>query len=238
MKPIDGILFDKDGTLIDFNRTWLPIYQKAARFLADRAGKPAAAETMLSSGGWIAGDNAWVPDSVLASGTNDQIYEHWLHVLERVDLMSDTRTREQYNQLFRLKHEGYAPVVDDLGVFFRKLGAAGIKVGVATMDTEESARQTLEALDCLEHLDFVCGADSGFGLKPEAGMVLAFCKTCEIMPERTIMVGDSPRDLVMGRNAGCALSIGVLTGATTADDLAPFADRIHDDIGSVPDLLE
>jgi len=30
-----GILFDKDGTLLDFNRTWLPIYLQAASEFAD-----------------------------------------------------------------------------------------------------------------------------------------------------------------------------------------------------------
>ena len=33
---ITGILFDKDGTLLDFNRTWIPPYLQAAAFLSER----------------------------------------------------------------------------------------------------------------------------------------------------------------------------------------------------------
>jgi len=238
MNQIEGILFDKDGTLIDFNRTWLPVYRKAAQYLGEQAGKTHDVEKLLVSGGWIPEQESWVPDSVLASGTNDQIFEHWASALYRDDFLTDQRIREQYDQLFALKHESYAPVIDNLGSFFSSLAGYGVRLGVATMDTEKSALQTLESMGCATQLDFVCGADSGFGLKPDPGMVHAFCQACGISPERTIMVGDSPRDLNMGRNAGCGLCIGVLTGATGADALAPLADITYDNIAAILTLFD
>ena len=112
-----------------------------------------------------------------------------------------------------------------------------MKLGVATMDDEASAVKTLQAMGCLDRFDFVCGADSGFGVKPEPGMVEAFCRQCNLSPEHTAMVGDSPRDLKMGRNAGVGLTIGVLTGTTGSAALADNADHIFQNISGLLQLF-
>ena len=74
---IKGILFDKDGTLLDFNRTWLRPYQEATRYLAHSVGRPALASTLMQTGGYIEATGRWMADSLLASGSNQQILEHW-----------------------------------------------------------------------------------------------------------------------------------------------------------------
>lgn len=231
---IKGILFDKDGTLIDFNRTWLPLYERASDYLATEAGQPDRAAELMKAGGFLASDRSWQPDSVLASGSNQQIYTLWSDLLE---FEMTAHHHERCRQIFQLKHGNYAPVLDDLDDFLLQLQARGLALGVATMDDEASAVSTLDGLGCLQRFDFVCGADSGFGVKPDPGMVLAFCKQCKLDPTETMMVGDSPRDLRMGSNAGVALSIGVLTGAATRQTLEPDADHVYENISGLLELL-
>lgn len=48
--------------------------------------------------------------------------------------------------------------------------------------------------------------------KPEPGLILNACDTHSIKLDRSLMVGDSAKDIEAGLNAGCAKTILVLTG--------------------------
>ena len=234
MTDIKGILFDKDGTLLDFNRTWLAPYRRAAEYLQGRFGACADADNLLACGGFIAETETWQADSPLASGHNREIIDLWADTIGQPLDDADRRTLEE---ICTLSADEYAPVVDDLGALLAELRGPGIHLGLATMDDESNARKMLQAAGAEALFDFVCGADSGYGLKPEAGMVLAFCRACGLRSDQVVMVGDSPKDLQMGRNAGVALTVGVLTGAHTAADLAPLADWVLDSIAGLKALL-
>lgn len=231
---ITGILFDKDGTLIDFNRTWLPRIIQAAEYLANDTGQPDRSTELLVAGGYLPDTSGWQPDSLLSSGTNRQIYQFWGELL---GVVIEGERFDKCQEFFSLSGHEYAVVLDDMDGYMKSLNQKGIRIGVATMDDELNARATLDKIGCSSRVDFVCGADSGFGVKPEPGMVTAFCEQCDLLPDNVMMVGDSPRDLKMGRNAGVALTIGVLTGATEAEHLLPFADHVFDDISGLISLL-
>ena len=47
------------------------------------------------------------------------------------------------------------------------------------------------------------------------------------------VIGDNLHDIDMGRSAGAGLTIGVLTGTSTAADLAGHADRIYPGIAEM-----
>lgn len=231
---IAGILFDKDGTLLDFNGTWLKPYLLASEFLANSVERPELASELMKKGGYCQETQTWQTDSLLASGSNGQIFDFWQTE------MGAPLTAEQVarvREIFSHAADAYVPAIDDLVGFLDKLRQRNLMIGLATMDDISNAEGMLEQLEISHYFDFVCGADSGFGVKPEPGMVEAFCRYCNVSADQILMVGDSPKDLNMGRNAGVQQSVGVLTGAHSEQELMRYADIVLADISELIGLL-
>jgi phosphoglycolate phosphatase len=117
------------------------------------------------------------------------------------------------------------------------LKARGVRLGLATNDTEAPARAHMQQAGISDLMELILGCDSGFGGKPAPGMLLAFARHTGIAPARIAMVGDSRHDLIAGRAAGMR-AVAVLTGIAEADALAPFADVVLHDIGELPGWLD
>jgi len=226
---IKAILFDKDGTLIDYYKTWMPINHKVALYFAD--GDAVLAHKLLEHSGWIKSEDTVKPGSLIAAGTSDEITDCWLELIP-----NHPRPREELlaeaNQLFLKDVHLHATPVTNLHDLFNRLIERGLILGVATSDSEAGAMASLGPFNILDMLDFVCGYDTGHGIKPGPGMVHGFCKTVGIAENEVAVVGDNLHDLHMARAAG-ALAIGVLTGTSTHEDLAPDADHI---LGSIDEL--
>ena len=67
-------------------------------------------------------------------------------------------------------------------------------------------------------------------------MLDAFSDQMGLAPKHVAMVGDSRHDLLAGRAAGM-VTVGVLTGIATKNDLADLADVVLTNIGDLPDWL-
>lgn len=227
-----GILFDKDGTLIDYAATWNPANWRAAYFFAD--GDQEVAEALMIAGGWDKATDSMIPGSPLVAGTIKEIAAIWSAVLP-----PDRRDEEAMVTLLHtmMATDLTTHPLTDLDDLFARLTKDGLRLGVATNDTEAGAEATLAPLDIMHHLDFVVGFDSGHGAKPEPGMVLAFAEHLSVAPGSVMMVGDSIHDLEAGRAAG-AITVGVLTGDATEDHLRPHADHILDSIEALPELVQ
>ena len=68
---IKGIVFDKDGTLLDFHATWVPRALAAVLAVAD--GDQGLASAMLQATGYDNEENRVLGGSILAAGNNRDI---------------------------------------------------------------------------------------------------------------------------------------------------------------------
>lgn len=233
---IRGIVFDKDGTLIHFEQTWTPVFVESAEALARRIGRPEMAAVWLERTGLDPETGRVLPDTDLASGTTDVVAARWRAISPELPAL-DALVPWLDEFWERRVLERLAPVGDLPGLFDRLRGA-GLRLGVATNDAEKSAHATLDRLGLAGRVDFVAGYDSGHGAKPAPGMVVAFCAAMGLDPSEVAMIGDSPADLTAGRAAGCGRVVGVLTGTSPADVLAPLADAVVEDIHVLPEILQ
>ena len=225
---VDGIIFDKDGTLFDFRATWDVWALGVITELSD--GDPALARRIADAAVFDLEAQAFLPDSPIIAGTNREAAEAIGSALPGrsiADLEAFLSARAAVAPL--------APAVP-LDPFLTGLAARGLALGVITNDTEKGAVAHLTHAGVLGHFSFVAGFDSGHGAKPDPAPLLAFCTRTGLLPERVVMVGDSHHDLLAGRRAGMQ-TLGVLTGTAVADDLAPLADAVLPDIGHIPDWL-
>ncbi|MEM6276125.1 MAG: HAD family hydrolase [Pseudomonadota bacterium] len=226
--PVEAVLFDKDGTLFDFDATWTVWAGDALRALGNGDAELAArlAQTMeydLEAG-------AFLPSSKLIAGTLGEQAEALLAHLPGEDLASLTvRIVELAKTVTQVE-------VLPLGPFLAGLRAQGMKLGVATNDAEASAQAHLVAVGIIEAFDFIAGYDSGFGGKPAPGQLLAFTEAVGVQPDRTLMVGDSTHDLKAARAAGM-IPVGVLTGPATEATLSPHAAVVLPSIADLPDWI-
>jgi phosphoglycolate phosphatase-like HAD superfamily hydrolase len=229
---IDLLIFDKDGTLIEFQLMWggwvdelasrleaatrQPLREGMYELLGlDRATGRVHAHGLLAAtpmsrirevvGSYVADAGA---GPSLAAGALDAAW----HAPDPVAL---------------------AQPVTDLPALFRRLRERVPTFAVATSDDRGPTERTLVALGIADEMAALACADDGFPGKPAPDPVLNLCRRIGIPPARTAVIGDSPYDLAMGRAAGAARVIGVLTGVGERTTLEPLADAV---LGSIAEL--
>jgi len=231
---IKGILFDKDGTLLDFHATWMPAYRSAAEIVSRDAGHPELADRLLAIGGYDHQTGRCKSGLALASGTNADIARLWAQACGLDDGMQLVTRLEG---IFAREAAARAVPVGDLAALFTRLTERGLHLGIATMDSEALAHATMSLFQIGAFLSFVCGYDSGFGEKPGPGMVAAFCDRLGLEPAEVMVVGDTLHDLHMGRAAGAGLVVGVLSGTGTRDILESHCDHLLENVLALESVI-
>jgi phosphoglycolate phosphatase len=230
---IRGLLFDKDGTIIDYWRTWVPVNRQAALYAAH--GDAALARELLRLGGHEPDTDRITPGAPLAAGDFMDIA---LAFAAHPEVAPAEQLVAGITRIFVAGGAAHTALIDGAHAALIDLHRRGFRLGIASNDSVAGIESSLAQHDVLHLFDLLAGADSGFGSKPGPGMAHAFCAAVGLAPAEIAVIGDAVHDLAMGRAAGVGLTIGVLSGTSVRDDLAALADLIVADIGELPALPE
>jgi len=178
-------------------------------------------------------DKRFLATSPIVAGSTADYGRLWAKALGRTDADVLKREIDALSAIESLK--ALTPIGEPPAIF-AALSAMGLRLGIATNDSEASARRQIEALGIGGHVEFVAGYDSGHGGKPDPGMALAFARFLKASPSQIVMVGDSRHDLDCARAAG-AIGVAVLSGPADRRSLTPHADFVIETIGDLPELL-
>lgn len=235
-QPPQLVIFDKDGTLIDFGRMWGNWAVQFAHRISSAVQRDVVAE-VLELYGVDATTHHIAPHGALAIAPMPLMqhlvaqyltpwqpsYAHALLVVQRLWQEPDP-VRE-------------ALPLADLPALCAWLHGQGIRMAVATADNRQPTLATLQHLGIDHYISAVaCADDVGVAPKPAPDKIFAVCRALGFAPATAIMVGDTPADMHMGRNAGVMASVGVTSGLTTAAELAALADVVLPDVGHLMTL--
>lgn len=227
-----ALLFDKDGTLVDFHATWGPATRHAVQELS--GGDANLSDALMEIADYDRAEGRLRPGSPLIAGSSADYGPDWARVLGEAP--GDGFNR-RLDAVFGAAALASVAEVAEAGSVLSTLAGRGYRLGMLTNDSEAAALQQCERLGHLPHLKAVIGYDTGHGRKPAPGPVLAFARQIGVEPQAVAVIGDSVHDLAAARAAG-ALAIAVLSGPADRATLAPHADQVIDSIADLPALLE
>ena len=231
--PIRGVLFDKDGTLVDFEATWAILARKMALLAAD--GDAARADILLEQSGLDLATNRFRADSIFAAGTNADVVELWHPHLDGPELAATVERFDRWTAVEASKSAVPLPGIESALLRLREMN---VVLGIATNDSTEAAQLTAAALGWSDLFAATCGYDSVARPKPAPDAVFTFATSVGLHPSELAFVGDNRHDLECGRAGHCGLVVGVLSGTGTREALEPLADLILGSVADLPAALE
>jgi phosphoglycolate phosphatase len=236
------IIFDKDGTLTDFSKIWIPLTKKRIACIIEEINSPEAlGESLMKAWGvdlvtdWIdpRGPCVSAPHSeeILIAAT--VLYQNgypWNEAKQAVE-----RALERADSLRDYRRE-LKPVMG-MKETLKGLKDDGFLLALATCDVRNQTEEILRILGIDHFFDLILSAEEVSHPKPHPHMVLTICKRLNITPAETILVGDTEGDMTMGKKAGIGLTVGVLEGGITPRTaLEKVADVVIDSLSEIHTL--
>lgn len=229
---IKGILFDKDGTLVEFNTLWVNstysvIYELVKQYAhGDYVGKTNKIANRIGLKGNEVDEN-----SLLAGKTSKDISKVIADALHVDQKMIHKKMNALY---YRHVQENSSDIktIGNLTALFKQLKKSRLKIGIVTADNFDVTMFTVTQLGIRKYIDFIGTADL-YEKKPNREAMDVFCQAHHLEPDEVIHVGDTSVDMEFSKHG--RFGVGVLSGVGSEETLRKYTPHIID---SVQDLID
>ncbi|MDH4422816.1 MULTISPECIES: HAD family hydrolase [Bacillus] len=233
MEKVKAILFDKDGTLMDFHSIWIKVAEELVADCIKLYQLPESMQQGLLKEIGVEGTFVH-PSSALAAGTSLDVAKGLCKYITscREEDMHEWVSEKLFSLMY--EHRSYMKMTADLPIILQSLKDRGFILGVVTADDFAPTELFLKQYQIESFFDYVVASDTFPAQKPDKRIIESFCEKFRLESCEVAVVGDTPTDLHLAKNGGDCYGIGVLSGTGDRQTLEPLADLV---VQSVEDLI-
>ncbi|MCA0753508.1 HAD family hydrolase [Paenibacillus sp. N4] len=215
--PVKGILFDKDGTLLDFIRLW-GRWSESMQSHYENLLPGWKIGSLPELWGTIHDDTGRIIDykrnGPLAMGSTGDLLAILALQGYRLGLPwgESMRLVRESKQLADKEMERVRPAFPLPGMipFLKHCSDQGLSIGIVTADETPEAVKHMEWMGIRQYFKSIIGNDQVERGKPYPDMVEKACMELGLVPADVAVIGDTNSDMQMGNSAGVAVTIGIL----------------------------
>ena len=233
----EAVIFDKDGTLMEFDPFWVKVAESAVQDILNRLGINSVPVWEVLEAFGVRGEVSDT-DGIIRGGTYEQAGEALAEVLERHGIKIESAKLSALVREAFAANSGAGGIKGCEGVkeTLSRLKLLGIRLAVVTTDSADITGKCLKVLGIESLFDKIYTDDGRTPPKPEPYCAVEFLKAYGIKPENAVMVGDTLTDAQFAENAGMKF-IAVASGAA-GKELEDRAAAVIPDISGLDHIIE
>lgn len=234
-----AIIFDKDGTLMDFDSFWVTVTHKVITDLKKKTGLMDVNEDEILTALGVENGVTNI-EGILCQGTYQQMGEIMYNILKKHGCQFSVEQLTKY--MIESYHHNYEkgiikPTCNNICEVLSKLKYHGIKLAIVTTDDLFGVKKCLKTLDIEKCIDLIYTDDGYFLPKPDPNCIFDILKKEGLFKSEVVMVGDTLTDTTFAKNCGIE-AIGVAKNDANRKILAEQADKVIPDLSYIFEVLE
>jgi pyrophosphatase PpaX len=208
----DGIIFDIDGTLTSTNALIFASFNHVSRKYLNRTFSD---EELIAQFG----------------PTEDVILKKWCG-------KDYENARVEYYNFYSENHQSMASDYPGIKLILEHLKEKDIYLSVFTGKGRYAAEITLKKLELYDYFDMIITGDDVTEHKPSAEGILKFIDTFKLDPEKVLMIGDAPSDIIASRSAGVKIASVVWDSYAKEEVIKLGSDFIFNSVEELDQFLK